>query len=350
MVAPVHSRRTLLSRSLDNPQETMLHPLRPAALCAAFVLAFTPLRAAWTSLSLPDLPVDFGSYQMAHLADGRLIYATDGDIDRQATFQSTGAVVLEDFTNALPWFPSSVSIFSDTLGVVGKGNFGASQLYTFDPSNLATPFTPIPNVTLQDYSVLFRDANSLYVGGANGTGGKHAISHVTLDGTSRLLIDDISTFSGAMALDSQGNLFVTDNDDLALYQFPAAQLSLAISAQSTLTLEDGVFLTTLSRNSSLAIDSNGRVWASGFQGAGLEMFDPGNGIFTSFTPALANTNYIVSAFEIGGTGYVGYLNASNFFQGSAMTYGFDLVENLVPEPSTGALLLLSLSVFARRRR
>jgi len=333
----------------------MLRPLhRLAGLFAAagsvLLLGAVSARAAWTSLSLPNLTVDFGSYQMAQLSDGRLVFATDSDIDRQTAFQISGAASLEDYANAVSWVPSSVSVFSDTLGVVGKGSFGASQLFTFDPSNLATPFTPIPNVSLQDYTVLFRDASSLYVGGLNGTGGKHAVSYVALDGTSRLLIDDVSTYSGAMALDAAGNLFVTDNDDLALYEFPAAQLSLAIATNHVLTVSDGNFLTTLHRNSSLSIDALGRVWTAGFQGNGLEMFDPGNGLFTRFTPALANTNYVVSTFTAAGTNYVAYLNASGFSQGSAITYGFDRLENLVPEPASGALLLAGLAVCARRRR
>ncbi|MEQ1860639.1 MAG: PEP-CTERM sorting domain-containing protein [Chthoniobacteraceae bacterium] len=327
----------------------ILHRL--GGLAAAITLAVSPVRAAWTSLSLPDLAVDFGSYQGAHLSDGRLIFGSKNDLDRQSLFQTSGSVQLDDYANALTWDPSSVRLFGDTLGVIGAGGFlGPSQLFTFDPSNLSTPFAPIPGVTLQNYSVHFRDAASLYVGGQNGTGGRHSVSYVTLAGTQRVLIDDISTFSGDMALDAAGNLYVSDNDDLALYKFSAAQLSTAIAFQTTLTLAEGLYLTTLSRNSSLAIDSLGRVWSAGFQGSGIEMFDPGNGIVTAFTPALPNTNYVVSAFSVAGAGYVGFINAGGFAQGSSLTYGFDLVENLVPEPGSAASLLLGMLVFARRRR
>jgi hypothetical protein len=330
----------------------MTHLLRYCSgLAAVACLLFTvPARAAWTSLALPDLGTDFGSYHMGHTADGRLIYGSDNDLDRQVGFQLSGAVALTDYQNAGVWFPSSVSLFNDTLGVVGQGAYGASQIYVFNPSDLATPFTAIPNVTLQDYSVLFRDASSLYVGGLNGTGGKHAVSYVTLAGTSQLLIDDISTYSGDMALDSAGNLYISNNDDLSLYEFPAAQLSIAIATHRTLTLADGAFLTKLHRNASLAVDAQGRIWSAGYQGSGLEMFDPANGIFTPFTPALDNSTYVVSTFSIGPTSYVGFINASGYFQGSTLTYGFDLVENLVPEPGSGALLLLGLAVFVRRRR
>lgn len=334
----------------------MTHPLhRFGGFCAfvgaLFTLTLAPARAAWTSLDLPPLPVSFGNYQMGHLPDGRLVFGTSGDLDRQTTFQTFGPVLLEDYTGAQSWDPSAVAIHSSTLGVIGAGGFfGPSPLYVFDPSNLATPFTTIPNVALQNYSVLFRDAASLYVGGGNGTGGSHAVSYVTLDGTSRVLIDNISTFSGDIALDSAGNLYVTDNDDLGLYEFPATQLALAIALNRTLTLDDGVFLTTLTRNGSIDVDSQGRIWSTGFQGNGLEMFDPGNGLFTTFTPALDNSNYIVRTFEVGGTGYVAYLNAEGFDAGDALTYGFDTVQNLVPEPASGALLICGLAIFARRRR
>lgn len=340
----------------------MLHLFRRFTGFAAVVSSVAAFhgqnaRAAWTALDLPTLSTTFGSYQMAHLPDGRLVYGTDNDIDRQTTFQTSGAVAFDDYANAGAWYPSAVAVFSNTLGVVGEGSFsGASHLYVFDPSNLATPFTAIPSVTLQDYAFVFRDASSLYVGGKNGTdpgnltGRQNAVSYVTLAGTKQLLIDDISTYSGGMALDASGNLFVTDNDDLKLYEFTAAQLAAAITNHQVLTLNDGAFLTTLSRNSNIAIDSLGRVWSSGFQASGLEMFDPGNGSFTSFIPAWDNTNYIVSTFSAAGAGYVAYLNADGFTAGSNLKYGFDRVENLVPEPSTGLLLLAGLALAHRRRR
>lgn len=309
---------------------------------------------AWISLSLPNLASTFASYQMDNLDDGRLVFGTTNQLYRQTTFQTTGtSVSLSPYTNISPntWSPSSISLLDDTHGVIGIGSGAPGQIYTFNPSNLATSFTAIPGTTIQDYSLLYRDSAGIYVGGANGTGFKHAISYVSLSGaTNQVLIDGVDTYSGGMALDSAGNLFVTGSPNNLLYKFSAAKLSLAISQQQTLTLADGVPLATLEASSTIAVDALDRVWVAGYGQTGLRMFDPQNGLFTSFTPGLANENYVVGTFSDGSHNYVSYLNAAGFSQGDALTYGFDRVENLVPEPGSGALLLVGLAVFLRRRR
>ena len=110
-------------------------------------------------------------------------------------------------------------------------------------------------------------------------------------------------------------------------------------------------MTTLNKNGSIAVDGLGRIWSAGYQSNGIDMFNPSTGATTPFIPALNNTNYIVSTFSTGTDSYVAYLNASGTGAGAALTYGYEKAANLVPEPSTSLLLLLSAAgLIARRRR
>jgi hypothetical protein len=315
----------------------------------AVTLVTSTLEAAWSSFSLPNLPNFYGAYQAAHLPDGRLVYGSENGLAEQTTF---GSSALSNFQFPQTWDPSDVAIFSNTVGVVSVGGFsGPSGIYKFDPSNLATPFTAIPGLALQNYSVAFRNSASLYVGGQNGTGGKHAISYVTLDGvTNKVIIDNVSNYSGDFAIDLSGNLYVTNNNDHSLYKFTAAQLSAAIGG-SALSLANGLFVTTLNNDSSIAVDGLGRIWTAGYLTPGIDLYDPASGTTTTFVPALANTNYVVSTFSNGTDAYVGYINAAGTSAGSGLTYGYEKAANLVPEPSAALLLACSaVGLMARRRQ
>lgn len=332
----------------------LLHSLRGFAcafVCTGAIVA-PSLHATFTEMPLPPLAQDFGSYRMDHLSDGRLIYATNDQLNRQSTFQSAGTVSLQNYTGkgAANWYPSAVAIHSDSLGVIGKGDFPMSNVYVFDPSNLATPFTPIAGVTRQDYALAFRDASGIYLAGASGTDSRHAVRYVSLDGTvDKLILNDISQYGADITVDMAGNLYVSDNDDLRLYKFTPAQIAAAI-AGAPLTLNPQAYVTTQRNNGSLAIDALGRIWSAGFRGTGLDMFDPANGITTNFTPHLPNENYIVTTFTVGDTGYVAYVNAGGANAGAAMTYGFDAARNLVPEPAMASLLIAGLAALAQRRQ
>jgi hypothetical protein len=326
--------------------------LRATTLSVA--LLTSRVQAAWTSVALPPLSQNFGSYRMGHLTDGSLVYGSNNDLDLQQG--GIASSVFGDYTNALPWDPSSVAIFSNTLGAIGQGTFGASAIYTFNPSNLATPFTPIPGVSIQNYSVAFRDATSLYIGGNNGSASngfgvqQHAISYVKLDGSAnKRIIDNISLFSGDFAVDIAGNLYVSDNDDLKLYKFTPLQLTTAILG-SPLSITDGQFIATLNKNGSLAVDAKGRIWSAGFQTIGIDMFDPAAGKTTTFVPALSNSDYTVATFSTASDDYVAFINASGSGAGSTLTYGIETTRNLIPEPAAGALLLFGLGTFAAHRR
>jgi len=325
-----------------------------AAACAATLLASTSLHAAWTSFNLPPLSQSFGSYWAGHMSDGRLVYGSNSDLDLQSSF---GSSTLLDYNNAGTWDPSALAIFSNSIGAIGQGTFGASSIYLFDPSNLATGFTAISGVTIQNYGLAFRDSSSLYVAGLNGSQmnifalPKHSVSYVTTDGSvNKVIIDNVSDFSGNIALDLAGNLYVSNNDDGGLYKFTAAQLSAAISG-TALGIGDGQFLTTIAQNSSLAVDSLGRIITAGYGGTGIDIYDPANNTHTNLMPALANQNYVVSTFSDGVQSYIAYINASGSSTGSTLTYGYDTVANVVPEPGSVLLLCIGVAgVLGRRRR
>lgn len=312
--------------------------------------------AEWTTFSLPPLAQPFATYRAAHLTDGRLVYASNDDLDLQVAF---GAGAISDYENAGTWFPSDVAVRGN-VGAIGNGVFTGGTISLFDPTNLATTFTPIAGVNLQNYSLEFRNDQGLYVGGANATettdfGKMHALSYVSLDGAvNKVIIDNISMFSGDFAIDLQGNLLVTDDDDNKLYRFTPAQIDAAI-AGAPLAITQGELITTLVKTASLAVDGLGRVWSAGFEEAGIDVYDPVNGLNVTLYPtggtsAADNTNYVVNTFTKDGESYVSYLNASGATKDSTLTYGYDKAVALVPEPATG-LFLAGAAVFlvARRR-
>jgi len=322
-----------------------------AAICTA-ALAPCSLHADWTTFSLSPFTQTFASYQVANLPDGRFVYGSTNSLSLQTTF---GSAPFTSYSGVPSWDPSAVAVESNTLGVVGTGMFGATNIYTFNPSSTSTAFTAIPGVTIQNYTMTFRDAASLYVGGGNGSasngfGQDNSVSYVKLDGSAnKVIIDNVSSFSAGIALDAAGNLYVADDDDLKLYKFTPAQLTLAITG-SPLAITDGTFVTTLRADGSIAVDSMGRVWSAGFQINGIDMYDPSNNSSENFLPGLDNDDYVVSTFSNGTDGYVAYLNASGSNAGSSVTYGYQKTVTVVPEPASAALLTGGVAFVASLRR
>lgn len=327
------------------------------------LLQVTPSYASWTTFSLPVLPQMFGSYRMDHLSDGRFVYGTNNAAYQQDSFGSGSYIQFVD-SNSSTYDPSFVALASDSQAVIGQGTFGASNLLSFNPSSTSSQaFTPVgtPAVSLQNYSGIFWSGGNMLIGGGNGTtangfgGQMHSINYVSADGSvNKRIIDDISLFSGDFAIDSAGDLYVSDNDDLNLYKFTQSQINNAISG-AALTIGDGSLVTTLAKNGSIAVDGEGRIWSSGFQTNGIDAFDPSTGLSRTFTPEIANNNYVVATFTQGGDDYVAFINADGTTAGSNVTYGYERTDNLVvPEPSTVFLFLLGgMFVFwghARRKR
>jgi hypothetical protein len=335
----------------------VMHHRKLFAVLVAVALATASLHstsfADWTQFSLPNLSDAFAPTAITALPDGRYVFAMQGAYYRQDAFGAPGFTAYSNVSPGDNADPSFLAVWDATRALAGGGGFGASDLYRFDPSALTSPAFTAQGLSLQNYSGVFRDAASLYVGGGNGSAGngfggqKHSISFVDLaTATSKVIIDNVSTFSGAFAQDAAGNLYVGNTDNGNVYKFTAAQLSLAITG-SALTLADGALVYhSINSLGTMAVDALGRIWTSGFLANGLQVYDPLTGIETTIVPALTNANYMVTAFSVDGQGYVAYANQANPFQsGTAQYYGF----MAVPEPATWVLVVAGLGVVAAIR-
>jgi hypothetical protein len=318
------------------------------AVALATVSVVSQSSAGWTQFSLPNLSDAFSPTALANLPDGRYVFANQGTYYRQDAFGAASYTAYSNVTPGNAADPSFMAVWDATHAIAGGGGFGASDLYRFDPSSLNAPSFVGQGLSLQNFSGVFRDATSLYVGGANGTGSTHAISYIDLNtATTKVIIDNISTFSCAFARDSAGNLYVGDDDNQKVYKFTATQLSLAISG-TALSITNGTFVyQSINSLGSMAIDGLGRIWSSGFLANGLQVFDPASNIETTVIPGLTNANYMVTTFSVGGQNYVGYTDEANPFQaGTAQYYGFEAI----PEPGTLGLTFAGLALLAAWRR
>lgn len=330
---------------------------RPAAVTAALVVLLARIASAdWSHFALPDLSAAFSPVAIGHLSDGRYVYGEGGQLYQQDAWGGAAYSSYSGEPGGLD--PSFIALRDDHTAVVGGGGFGASALYSFDPSNPAAPgFTASP-FSLPNFQGVFRDGNGLYINGPYGSGlfgpETNGVTYVTLDGTTqKLVIERISTYSAGFARDSAGNLYVGDNDDGRIYRFSAAQLAAAIVGVP-LTTDDGEFIHDFGSGGdigSLAVDGYGRVWAAGYLDGGIRAYNPDLDQEFTYHPNLSNAHYFVSTFTRDGEHYVAYVNETDPFSGgTGVTYGYELASALaVPEPAT-LLLMLGGGIVAAFRR
>ena len=325
--------------------------MKKVMMTAALVAFVSAASASWTTYSLPTA-TDSYSWALGHTDDGRFIYANNGTFYRQDTFGS-GSVTTYANSPGSSVGPSFIAAGGSTA-VAGTGGWTASPLLTFAADDTAGTSFSTNGVSLQNYVGRMRDSNSFYVGGANGTGGNHSLSYVTLDGSqNKVVIDNISTYSCGFAVDGSGNLYVGDNDDGKVYYFAKSQLDNAI-AGSALAITDGAEVANFGSGGqigSLAVDGNGVLWAAGWMDNGITSYDPNLDQYYDWTPGHASTSYLVDTFSKDGTDYVAFVSNSGIGDGSDVIYGIADAQ-IVPEPSTVILMAGGFGglVWFRRRR
>jgi hypothetical protein len=328
------------------------HKLSAAVLAVAVVTVSFVSRtfADWTQFALPDLADVYSPTAIANLPDGQYIFANEGNYYLQDAFGSASYTAYSNTAPGNNADPSFIAVWDSTHAIAGGGTFGPSDLYSFNPSSTSNPSFTANGLSLQNYAGAYSSATSLYVGGANGTDGVNAISYVNLPSeTTKVIVDDAGQYSSGIAIDGAGNLYVGDNDNGNVYEFTAAQLSLAISG-SALALSNGTLLCQFDNGiGTLAVDSQGRIWSAGYAANGLEVFYPSTDSETDVVPGLTNANYMVTTFSVGGQGYVAYTDQLDPSQaGTAQYYGFEAI----PEPGAFGLVftgLAGLAVYRRKR-
>ncbi len=299
---------------------------------AALALAWASSAQAWTRFDLPPLVSSaphYGAVALGHFADGSFIYGNNDQLYVQKTFGAAGLTTLASPPDA-GVDPSFIAVLNGKLAVAGAGGgFGNTGLFKFDPTASSPDYVSI--ASLQNYSGVMRNATSLYVTGDNGTGGKDAVSVVTLGGSLQIVIDQISVYSGDIARDAAGNLFVGDDGNFGVYKFTAAQLNTALANHTTLTVADGVLIHQFPTDvvGSLAIDGRGRVWAAGFGSTGVFWWDPVQKLGGSLAPQGNSGAYKLTAFSAGGKDYIGFVWQAGFTPGDRVVYSYDLADHVL---------------------
>lgn len=315
------------------------------AVAAAIAVGFvSTAQAAWTLLPLPEAQNAFNT-AMGHLPDGRFIYGHNGLLIQQNAF---GAAAATPFTNA----PSGDSSFvtSTHIGTSGVGT------RSYDGSSTGSGFGSAIGVPNNPYVGVNYGAGGLLMVGSQGFGSS-GLYHISSTGDITTLLATVSDWSGGMAMDDIGNVYVAyagfGASENNIYRFTDAQIAAAI-AGTPLTIGQAAYVGNLGVSGYLAVDSaTNRLYATGWQTNGIRVLDLGtNQTGTLVAPGFDNANYAaLSTFSNNGTRYLGWVNRAGFASGDDVTYGYAALSTLpIPEPGGALLSLVGLLVFVQRRR
>ena len=277
---------------------------------------------------------------MGHLSDGRFLYGHNGVLRQQNAF---GNAASTSFTNA---FGGDYAFVTSTFAA--SGAWGGGPVYSFDGTNTASPFSSIGSY--QNYAGVNRGSGLLLVG-TNGTGSKSSLGYLTTGNVFTTLIDNISEYSAGLTVDANGNVWIINNDNNDIVRFTSAQIDAAIGGTS-LTMGNGTYITNLGVSGSLAVDVvSNRLYAAGWQTAGIQVFDLNTLQTGTLVPGASNENYQVMLFGDGVNRYIGWLNRDGWAGGDAVTYGYALSDLVpLPEPSAALLVAFAAGGFFLRRK
>jgi hypothetical protein len=282
--------------------------------------------ASWTSFAIDTLTSTyFRTTALAHLPDGRFVYGVSGQLFVQKDFIpgaiTDGAVWKGVSTSAiLPTVidPSFIAVRDAFNAIVGQGGYlPPSNVYTFDPSPVApalvsAPLVSSPNEPPQNYTgVYWKSPTSLLEGwlvsgtnwlvaGSNPPAYVHNVVFISLDGTKTGPVTaTISTYSGGIAVDAAGNLYaatyeIDENweptaDANRILKFSGAHVEAAIQAviagsPAPIPVSSSAFVFRFDSTSNIAVDSLGRVWATGYAVNRLQVFDPATQTMSRIVP------------------------------------------------------------------
>jgi len=304
--------------------------------------------AAWTRIALPNLS-NWGGARFAHLSSGQLVYGENNKLYLQSAWGSSS---FSQYGNAtgLTFDPSFIARSPSGSTVFGAGGYsGSSALHRIDqPASTASTFST-PVAAVLNYDGLFRDDNDLFVAGSSSSV-SNSLRRVSIDGAvDQLLIEDISQYGSGIALDAAGNLY-TGSESGAVYRFSKSLLDQAIADNDLLRVDSpGVELVANFALSvgSLAVDSNGVLWAAGWNANGIAYFDGSS--YGSIVPGPDNGNYTIGTFSYDGSEYLAYLNNEGWFNGAPLSYGYATSASAIPEPTAAVSLLFGACLLGMRR-
>jgi hypothetical protein len=290
-----------------------IRKLGPAAwLCLGICGSLThhARAASWTSFAIDTLTSTyFRTTALAHLPDGRFVYGVSGQLFFQDAVGAAAKTSIS--TGALALDPSFIAVRDGSTGLVGQGGYApTSHVYTFDPSLPTPAVNPAALASPQNYiGVYWKSPPSTppqfalegwLIGGGNGEFGAHNVVFISLDGTKTGPVTaTISTYSGGIAVDAAGNLYaatyeIDENweptaDANRILKFSGAHVEAAIQAvivgsPAPIPVSSSAFVYRFDSTSNIAVDSLGRVWATGYAVNHLQVFDPATQTMSRIVP------------------------------------------------------------------
>ncbi len=286
---------------------------------------------SWQTLTVGQLDgTGVNATAFAHLPDGRFLLGAQGQLHIQAAWGQADHLPIASGDAAFD--PAFIAVADANRALLGGGGSfgGATGLYLFDPSPPApalpaAPLASLPNFCGSWWHSPASGRSGWIVGGIQSATGQHGLSFLTPSG--RLLgplVARLSTYSAAVAADSAGQVFAAQYELPGspaqaaaewVRRFSPAQIDAAIvaleSGQTGLSGSQGTPVFQFDSASSLAVDAQGRLWASGFKTPSLQVFDPTTGASRRLQPDALPPDfdplYQVQTFSRRGEAYVAFL-------------------------------------------